>query len=121
MRRVVAAMCVAVVHVRLTSGYQLAASRASFHGDDPFMKWFYSPANHINEDSPPTLLIHGLGDTAVDIAQSKYVEERLREHNVTHQLVGVPGQNHACDIEPFGPCYRAQALTLQYFLDYVFR
>ena len=97
-----------------------SSSRASFHGDDPAMKRFYSPANHVNAKSPPTLLIHGLGDTAVDIAQSRYVAERLRKHNVTHQLVGVPGQNHACDIEPFGPCFRAQALTLQHFLQHVF-
>ena len=84
------------------------------------MQRFYSPANHITAASPPTLLIHGLGDTAVDVAQSRYVAARLRKHNVAHQLVGVPGQNHACDIEPFGPCYRAQALTLQYFLAHVY-
>ena len=93
---------------------------SQFHGKQKFMQYYFSPTNHINRMSPPTLLIHGADDTAVNVKASTYVSDRLQKYNVTHQMISVPGQNHACDIEPFGPCYTTQAYTLQYFLHNVF-
>ena len=97
-----------------------SSSRSSFHGNQEWMKSFYSPTNHINTGSPPTLLIHGGGDTAVSVEQSRMVANQLQKYKIVHQLVVVPAQNHACDIEPFGPCFHAQTFTLQYFLEHVY-
>jgi acetyl esterase/lipase len=81
---------------------------------------YASPTEYITASSPPTLLIHGGADTAVSVQASQHVADRLRQFNVTHQMVRVPAQNHACDIEPFGPCYVAESYTLQYFLKNVY-
>ena len=82
-------------------------------------EWVASPTG-LTASSPPTLLIHGGADTAVSVKASQHVADRLRQFNVTHQLVRVPAQNHAGDIEPFGPCYVAESFTLQYFLSSVY-
>ena len=83
------------------------------------MKWFYSRRT-ISTRIALTLLIHGLGDTAVDGRRQVRGGIGFVTANVTHQLVGVPGQNHACDIEPFGRAI-AHSSDAADFLDYVFR
>ena len=80
------------------------------------MKQFYDPVNHINKNSPPTMIIHGTADMSVSIDRSKRVMEALKNYSIPSQLIAVPGEIHACEQEPFGSCHQYGAYAMQYFL-----
>ena len=54
----------------------------------------YMPVRNVTPDYPPTLLIHGTADTDVPYEQSAMMAERLRENDVEHELIAVPGAEH---------------------------
>ena len=59
-------------------------------------KWkLASPVSHIRKDCPPTLTLHGTGDTTVDRDQSKELDAALRAAGVESKLIMVDGANHA--------------------------
>lgn len=60
-------------------GYQNLASSAS-------------PITLVNENTVPTLLVHGLKDNLVDPSQSESLYSKLQTHGVESQLVEVSGQ-----------------------------
>ncbi|MBC8128271.1 MAG: alpha/beta hydrolase, partial [Gloeobacteraceae cyanobacterium ES-bin-144] len=59
-------------------------------------KWkLASPMTHIKSNNPPTLTLHGVGDTTVNIAQSKELNAALKAAGVESKLIMVMGANHA--------------------------
>ncbi len=54
----------------------------------------YMPIRNITRDYPPTLLIHGTEDTDVPYEQSVMMAEQLKRHDVTHEVVTIPGGEH---------------------------
>jgi acetyl esterase/lipase len=53
-----------------------------------------SPINHVTDDDPPTLIIHGDEDFLVPIQQAESIVARLTEAGVTAELVVKPGAGH---------------------------
>ena len=68
-------------------------------GDAP-EKWkLASPVYHIGKTTPPTLILHGVGDTTVDRDQSKELLAALQAAGVESELIMVEGANHAWSLE----------------------
>lgn len=61
---------------------------------DPKKSPDVSPILHVSKDDPPTLLIHGDKDELVPIAHSENLQAVLKEQEVTHELMVVPGAGH---------------------------
>jgi acetyl esterase/lipase len=57
-----------------------------------------SPIRYVDEDSPPTCVIHGTVDMLVPVHQSDWLVEALQEHNVPHLYSRIDGWPHAMDI-----------------------
>ncbi len=53
-----------------------------------------SPLLHIDENTPPCLLVHGTGDTLVPQEQSTLFADAMHEHGLRAELVLVEGQPH---------------------------
>jgi len=53
-----------------------------------------SPVNHVTEEAPPFLILHGDGDSLVPLEQSRTLYERLTEHGARAELVVVQGGGH---------------------------
>jgi len=54
-----------------------------------------SPVNHIEKNSPPTLILHGTRDTTVDRDQSKELYAALQKAGVDSELKMIEGAGHA--------------------------
>jgi acetyl esterase/lipase len=57
----------------------------------------YMPVEHVSPAYPPTLLIHGTGDTDVPHEQSEMMANALRAAGVEHHLISVEGAEHGLD------------------------
>jgi len=53
-----------------------------------------SPINHVTEDAPPFLILHGDHDSLVPLEQSRALYERLTEYGAQAELVVVRGGGH---------------------------
>jgi acetyl esterase/lipase len=53
-----------------------------------------SPINHVSDDDPPTLIVHGDADTLVPIQQAELIIDKLQSAGVTAKLVTVAGGKH---------------------------
>jgi acetyl esterase/lipase len=53
-----------------------------------------SPVNHVTQDDPPTLIIHGDEDRLVPIQQAELIVEKLKAAGVTAELAVKPGAGH---------------------------
>jgi acetyl esterase/lipase len=53
-----------------------------------------SPVNHVTEDDPPILLIHGDQDKLVPIQQSELMANQLKVVGVNHKFLVMKGQGH---------------------------
>jgi acetyl esterase/lipase len=61
----------------------------------------YCPARNVTRDYPPTLLIHGTGDTDVPFEQSVEMDKELTRAGVEHKLIAIPNAGHGIgDGEP---------------------
>lgn len=58
-------------------------------------KW--NPIDHLTKDFPPTVILHGTGDTMVPVEESRRVAEKLRGLGVEVKIVEEEGQQHAWD------------------------
>jgi len=58
----------------------------------------FSAYYHVDDDYPPTYLIHGLKDSIVPYSQSVMMAEQLSAHGISHVLDLVPDQDHAFDL-----------------------
>jgi acetyl esterase/lipase len=54
-----------------------------------------SPVTYIDHNDPPMLLIHGLGDKTVPVAQSREMYDKLHAAGVQVQLLLVPDVDHS--------------------------
>jgi arylsulfatase A-like enzyme/acetyl esterase/lipase len=54
-----------------------------------------SPVSHVNESSPPTLILHGSRDTVVDRDQSNELYQVLQDAGVETELRMIDGAKHA--------------------------
>ena len=66
------------------------------HDPDSESKWFdpYCPIRNVSAKYPPTLLIHGSGDTDVPYEESVKMDEKLSQFKVKHEFLRVPGGSH---------------------------
>jgi len=53
-----------------------------------------SPANHVSDDDPPTLIIHGDADVLVPIQQAELIIDKLKQAGVESKLVVKKGATH---------------------------
>jgi acetyl esterase/lipase len=64
---------------------------------DRYQLMKYNPINHITEDYPPTLLVHGDQDTDVPYEQSVIMHEKLQETGGYSKLITIEGADHVFD------------------------
>jgi acetyl esterase/lipase len=57
----------------------------------------WCPIRHVNQDYPPTMLLHGDQDTDVSCELSKQMAISLERNSVTHQLIILEGRGHVFD------------------------
>jgi acetyl esterase/lipase len=57
----------------------------------------YEPVRNVGKDYPPTLLLHGDGDTDVPYQQSVMMAEALEDGGIEHELVTIRGGGHGFD------------------------
>ena len=53
-----------------------------------------SPVNHVTQDDPPTLIIHGDADTLVPIQQAELIIAKLKAAGVPAELAVKKGAGH---------------------------
>lgn len=53
-----------------------------------------SPVYFINQQTPPTLILHGQNDNVVDVSQSKELKAKLDAAGITNDMVIYPGERH---------------------------
>jgi acetyl esterase/lipase len=58
-----------------------------------------SPVTHLNNNSPPVLLVHGDSDKIVDVKLSIDFAEELKKKNVPHKLIIVEGGHHGFELD----------------------
>ena len=54
----------------------------------------YCPLHHIDQDFPPTVLVHGLIDSDVPASESDGLAEAFRDKGVPHEYHSLPGVGH---------------------------
>ena len=59
----------------------------------------YSPVTYINQNSVPTLMIHGNKDRIVPYSQSEILKKKLDESNVKNELILIDKGNHGLNEE----------------------
>jgi len=57
----------------------------------------YCPLFHVEDDYPPTLLLHGTKDEDVPYEQSVLMAEKLKENGVENKLITIPEGKHQFD------------------------
>jgi len=63
----------------------------------------FSVVDNIDENYPPTYLVHGLGDRLVPFNQSVQMAEKLNANKVSYTLDLVPNVDHALDFMEVSP------------------
>src|SRR5688500_5376401 len=60
-----------------------------------------SPINHVSPDDPPTLIVHGVDDDVVPVAQSDALVGALQQAGVDVEYHRLPGELHAFSFESY--------------------
>lgn len=79
-----------------------------------------SPIDHVDANSPPTLLIHGANDEMVFVENSQRLAVRLTAAQRPHLLVTLPCASHGCDANLQGPSGQISTYAIERFLGAVF-
>ena len=66
-------------------------------GSEPEFFHPFCPVRNVTPEYPPTLLLHGDGDTDVPYQQSVMMKGSLEESGVDHELVTIEGGEHGFD------------------------
>ena len=75
-----------------------------------------SPIRFVSSTTVPTLLIHGVRDELVFIAQSERLAVRLAQAQRPHYLLRLPWATHGCDAHFSGPCGQISTYVIERFL-----
>ena len=84
--------------------------------DLPSAYFASSPIEHLNKNSPPTLLLHGHIDELVAYAHTERMERKLTELAVPHLIVDLPWAAHGYDFIFSGPGSQISLFYLERFL-----
>jgi acetyl esterase/lipase len=79
-----------------------------------------SPIRFASSDCPPTLLLHGVHDELVHVAQSDRLAARLREVGAPHLYLRLPWATHGFDHNLTGPGGQISTYAVKRFLEKVF-
>jgi acetyl esterase/lipase len=58
-----------------------------------------SPISYASPGDAPVLIVHGTGDTVVDVSQSRTLAAILEAHGVEHEYVEIPDAPHTFDLD----------------------
>lgn len=75
-----------------------------------------SAINHVNRQTPPTLLLHGTNDALAWHRHSELLDARLAQHGVPRVYVELPWATHAFDFNLHGPGGQLTTFSLEWFL-----
>ena len=67
--------------------------------EDPESYRRASPISYCDSGDAPVMLIHGTGDTVVDVSQSRTFAAALAKGGVEHELIEIPGAPHTFDLD----------------------
>ncbi|WP_317900152.1 alpha/beta hydrolase [Aurantibacillus circumpalustris] len=73
------------------------------------------------ENSPPTLLIHGPHDALVSYFHSVHLDKKLEEKKVPHYFLNLPWASHGCDYTINGPSGQITTFSIERFIYSVTR
>lgn len=79
-----------------------------------------SPIRFVSPSCPPTLLLHGVHDELVHVAQSDRLAARLREAGATHLYLRLPWATHGFDHNLAGPGGQISTYAIDRFLKKIF-
>ena len=77
----------------------------------------YCPEQNVPRDYPPTLLLHGTGDTDVPYHLSVSMAEALARESVAHELITIPDGPHVFDQDMSNPEVHGAMQRVLAFLD----
>ena len=90
----------------------------------PFTSADWQPLQHVDAQAPPTLLLDGLEDQRVSVAQTRALRDALVKLGVEVDMALYPGVSHSDTIAAFSKWARGRAPTLDrttQFIDRVVR
>ncbi|MCC6508214.1 MAG: prolyl oligopeptidase family serine peptidase, partial [Pirellulaceae bacterium] len=59
-----------------------------------------TPLSHLDKKDPPVMIMHGTADTTVDVRDSQVMAAALKQADIEHELVIVPGAPHTFHLQP---------------------
>ena len=68
--------------------------------NNPELWLLASPVNHIDDNDPPFLILHGTADKTVPVAQSVELHRKLKARGVSSRFVLIEGAPHTFDLQP---------------------
>ncbi|PBQ30831.1 alpha/beta hydrolase [Sphingobacteriaceae bacterium] len=71
------------------------------------------------QNSPPTLLIHGPNDALVSYYHSVRLNEKLESKHVPHYFLNLPWATHGCDYNICGPSGQISTYSIERFINSV--
>ncbi|MCA9071471.1 MAG: alpha/beta hydrolase [Planctomycetaceae bacterium] len=80
----------------------------------------YMPVKNVNENYPPTVLVHGTADTDVPFEQSVLMDRELTKHKVSHEFLRIEGGEHGLaggDPQEIDAAYKKAFQFLKQALD----
>jgi acetyl esterase/lipase len=93
------------------------ALRATFA--TPFTPEDWQPVQFASDQSPPTLLLHGLDDTVVDPAHAEKLRDALMAHKVRVETHLYPARGHADTIASFSLLRRHRTSSLEETINFL--
>ncbi len=70
----------------------------------------------VNQNSTPTLIIHGEIDAMVSYEHSRHLNEKLEENKVKHYFLSLPNSTHGCDYNINGPSGQLTTYAVERFI-----
>ena len=112
------ARAVGIEYLRRIIGFGAGqdVSPESFEAARPALRR-YSPVNHIDENTVPTVFGHGEQDDVVPYRNALALEQKLKACGVEHTFVSFPASGHAC--EDRASMHKIMALFFRYAETYL--